>query len=78
MDDLLFPMEDERLDFAAGLWTQNDTHIVKTVMEDGRVFESRKPVLSSNYIHLCSVALKPYKFGLIDTKIRIKLRTGSG
>ena len=29
-------------------------------------------------MHLFSVALKPYKFGLIDTKIKLKIRTSSG
>lgn len=35
LDDLLFPVDDERLDFAPGRWAHNDTHIIKSVLENG-------------------------------------------
>lgn len=39
--------------------------------------ETHRPMLSHNYMHLCTIALKPYKFGLINTKVRVKLKTSS-
>jgi hypothetical protein len=69
-----FPTSDERLDFVPGRWAYNDTYLVKTVGEDGRINEMHKPVITYQAFHLCSVALKPYKFGMINSKIKVKVR----
>lgn len=78
VDDILFPIGDERLDFMPGRWAYNDTYIVKHVVDDGRVYELHKPTLTSKDVHLCSVALKPYKFGMINEKIKLKLKNALG
>ena len=78
VEEVYFPMDDERLDFVMGSWAFDEANTVKKMTDNERYQDFHRATIYPAYLHICTVAMKPYKFGMIDTKIRVKLIRYSG
>ena len=80
LSEVMLPLNDMRLDFVMGEWDRDPNHNQKVFNKNTRRLEEhRKGIIYENHeFHLMTVILKTFKYGMVNTYVKLTFSTGNG
>ena len=74
LEEVYLPFTDERLDFVMGSWSHDPRKIVKKSSRGtSRLRDSSRIAIYPTDLHVCTVILKPFKFGILEQMVHLKV-----
>ena len=80
VNEVMLPLNDMRLDFVMGDWDRDPNHNTKVFNKNTkRLEEHRKGLIYADQeFHLMTIIMKPFKYGMINTYVKITVQTELG
>lgn len=61
-----------------GSWANDMNNKIKHISANAGYYDLPRQAIYATYLDVCTIALKPYKFGMINTKISLKILKSNG
>jgi len=80
LTEVMLPLNDVRLDFVMGDWDRDTRHHTKVFNKNTKRLEERRQgmIYADQEFFLITVVMKPFKYGTINTQIKMNVETEFG